>query len=40
MQERLTKNRVLHKTGTAFFVILNVTLQVKTICANYCSKIK
>lgn len=29
MQERITKNYVLHKTGDSIFVILNVTLQVQ-----------
>lgn len=29
MQERITKNYVLLKTGDSIFVILNVTLQVQ-----------
>lgn len=29
MQERITKNYVLHKTGDGISVILNVTLQVQ-----------
>lgn len=42
MQERITKNYVLHKTGDSIFVIFecDFTSAMKTICANYCSVIK
>lgn len=35
-----TKNNVLHKTGDGYFLVLNMTLQVKTMCANYCNAVK